>query len=144
MKADRVAGAAVAAFGAALGVLAAQIDVLVGGPAVDARFFPFILAGVLLIGGAALALRPGDTPIETVTARLLDRRALLFAGLFLAYALSFRHVDFRLGTWAFALAAMWALGARRPLELALIPPLLALGVFYLFRHGFTVLLPSWG
>ncbi len=89
-------------------------------------------------------LRPGPDRLGEVAGILLDRRVLLFAGAVLLYFLTFRHLDFRVGTWLFMLGWMVLLGARRPLELALVPLLTALLVWLTFRYGFTVLLPTWG
>jgi len=143
VRADRAAGLFVALAGLALAALSASIDVLAGQPTLSARFFPALLSGVMIAGGLALALRPGETRLAAVLDALTARRGLAFAALFLVYALTFRHLDFRLGTWLFLLAAMWLLGARSRLELALVPAATALGTWVLFRHGFTVLLPTW-
>jgi len=143
MKADRLAGIVTAAAGLALAAATTRIDILAGQPTLSARFFPYLLAIVLVAGGLTLALRPGGTPLAVVIERLLARRGLLFAALFLVYALTFRYLDFRLGTWAFVLAAMWVLGSRRWLELAVLPPVVAFATYLLFRYGFTVLLPVW-
>ncbi|MCP5373478.1 MAG: tripartite tricarboxylate transporter TctB family protein [Hyphomicrobiales bacterium] len=143
MKADRLAGIATAAAGLALAAATARVDILDSQPTLSARFFPYLLAAVLLAGGLALALRPGAAALGAVVGRLLDRRGLAFAALFLAYALTFRIMDFRLGTFAFMAAAMWVLGSRRPLELLVLPAATAAGVYVLFRYGFTVLLPVW-
>jgi putative tricarboxylic transport membrane protein len=143
MKADRLAGIITAGAGLALTVATSRIDILAGQPTLSARFFPYLLAIVLVAGGLALVLRPGGTPLAVVIERLLARRGLLFAALFLVYALTFRYVDFRFGTWAFVLAAMWVLGSRRWLELAVLPPVVAFATYLLFRYGFTVLLPIW-
>lgn len=90
-----------------------------------------------------LALRPGSAPLSEVMIQLLDRRALSFGALFLVYTLTFRYIDFRVGTWLFVLASLWILGSRRPLELVLVPVAVSGLVYLQFRHGFTVMLPTW-
>ena len=95
-----------------------------------------------LLGGL-LALRPGELGTADALSGLMRRRGLLIAALFLLYCLTFRYVDFRLGTWAFTILALWILGSRRPLELALIPVAVSAAVYAVFRYGFTVLLPTW-
>lgn len=132
-----------AALGAAVAVAALRLDTLPSPDTLDASVVPLVVAGVLVLAGLALAARPGPATVAATLARLADRRALLVAALFLAYALTFRHVDFRVGTWTFTLAAMIALGARSRVELAVVPLAVALLVYALFRHGFTVLLPTW-
>lgn len=143
MKADRIAGVAVIAAGVGLAVLTANVDTLAGQRTLSARFFPYLLAAVLAAGGIVLALRPGDESLSAVAGKLLARRGVALAALFLLYALTFRYVDFRLGTWAFVLASMWILGSRSLVELLVTPVLVSLGVYALFRYGFTVLLPTW-
>ncbi len=143
VNADRVAGATlcVAALGVALA--AATIEVLPGLPTLSARFFPWLLAAVLGASGLTLALRPGDGDLRETLSRLFAARAVALAALLLLYALSFRHVDFRIGTWAFVASSMWVLGSRRATELLLVPALVAAVVYTTFRYGFSVLLPVW-
>lgn len=143
MKADRVIGVVVAVFGLLVALATARVEVLAGPSTLSARFFPYLVAVVMVLGGALLAARPGKRPLKDVVDQLLDWRGILFASLFVAYALSFRYVDFRLGAWLFTLAAMWVLGSRRWLELGLLPILVAGISYLLFRHGFTVMLPTW-
>lgn len=142
VKADRIAGIVVCLFGAAVAVAASHIDVLPANT-LSARFFPYLVAACLLLGGVMLALRPGSAPLSEVMIQLLDRRALSFGALFLVYTLTFRYIDFRVGTWLFVLASLWILGSRRPLELVLVPVAVSGLVYLQFRHGFTVMLPTW-
>jgi putative tricarboxylic transport membrane protein len=142
--ADRLLGLLAILAGAGLGLASWLIQFNPSQLTLSARFFPGLLA-VLLVGlGTILAVRPGPRPLGEVVREIVDRRTLGFAALVLLYFLSFRHLDFRFGTWLFVLGSMWLLGARRPLELALVPLLTALLVWLSFRYGFTVLLPTWG
>lgn len=143
MRADRIAGVVVTAAGITLALATAQISILADQPTLSARFFPYMLAIILTAGGIFLVLRPGDALLCNVTDKLLAPRCLAFAALFLAYALTFRFVDFRLGTWIFMLTAMWILGSRKWWELAVIPLSVSLVIYLLFRYGFTILLPIW-
>lgn len=142
MKADRFVGVLVCVFAVAVAIATAGINVLAANT-LSARFFPYLLAACLMLGGLFLTLRPGMTALVDVTAQLLNRRALSFGALFLAYALTFRYVDFRFGTWLFVLASMWVLGSRRPLELVSLPIVVSGLVYLQFRYGFTVMLPTW-
>ncbi|MDE0057440.1 MAG: tripartite tricarboxylate transporter TctB family protein [Defluviicoccus sp.] len=144
MRADRVIGLAVAASGVALGWAASGVETLAQQTTLSARFFPMLLAAVLLLSGLGIAARPGERGLIEVLAPICSVRVLTFGGAFLLYALSFRYVDFRLGTALFMGAALWSLGSRRPVELIGLPIAIALGVWAVFRHGFTVLLPVWG
>jgi putative tricarboxylic transport membrane protein len=143
MKADRLAGSVTAVAGLALAAITAQIDILASQPTLSARFFPYVLAAILFVGGLALMLKPGEALLGTVVGKLMARRGVAFATVFVVYALTFRFVDFRLGTWAFVLATMWIMGSRNRLELIAVPVAVSAVTYLLFRHGFTVLLPVW-
>lgn len=143
MKADRAAGLVIIMAGLGLALATAQIGILASQPTLSARFFPYLLSAVLLGGGATLVARPGETLLTHVLDQFLNGRALAFAALFLIYALTFRVMDFRLGTWAFVFTAMWVLGSRRWPELLITPLCVSAAAYLLFRHGFTVLLPVW-
>ena len=142
-KADRVVGLAVAAFGLVLAALVADIEINERQSTLSARFFPGLIAGALVLLGGLLALKPGGLTTADAVSALIRRRGVLIAALFLLYCLTFRYVDFRLGTWAFTLVSLWILGSRKPLELVLIPVAVSATVFAVFRYGFTVLLPTW-
>ena len=142
-KADRIVGLAVAAFGLVLAALVADIEINERQSTLSARFFPGLIAGALVLLGGLLALKPGGLTAADAVSALIRRRGVLIAALFLFYCLSFRYVDFRLGTWAFTILALWILGSRKPLELVLIPVAVSATVFAVFRYGFTVLLPTW-
>ena len=143
MASDRVAGVLVALFGLTLAAFSASIAILPEEPSLSARFFPYLLSGVLTMAGLALLLRPGQRRIQETLRALTAKRSVRFALLFIIYATAFRYVDFRLSTWAFTLAAMLILGARSRIELVVLPFAVATVTYYVFRHGFTVLLPSW-
>ncbi len=142
-RADRIVGLAVVALGLVLALLVADIEINERQSTLSARFFPGLIAGALVLLGGLLALKPGPLGAAEAVAGLLRRRGLLIAGLFLLYCLAFRYVDFRLGTWAFTILALWILGSRKPLELALVPVAVSATVYAVFRYGFTVLLPTW-
>ena len=140
---DRVLGLAVAAAGIALTLVVAEIEVNELQSALSAQFFPRLLAASLVVLGAALALRPSARSIGDVLSGLPRRRGLSVAGIFLIYCLTFRYGDFRLGTWAFTISVLWILGSRKAMELILVPLIVSAAAFAIFRHGFTVLLPTW-
>jgi len=142
VKADRVAGVVICLFGAVVAMATSRIDILPGNT-LSARFFPYLISACLILGGVMVALRPGPVSLSEVMDQLLNRRALSFGALFLVYALTFRYVDFRVGTWLFVLASLWILGSRKPLELVLLPVAVSGLVYLQFRHGFTVMLPTW-
>ena len=143
MKADRFIGIVVVVAGFTVALAAAGIDVLPSQPTLSARFFPYLLAGALIVAGAAIAWHPGDKALSEAMGALFASRGVLIAILFAVYATTFRYVDFRLGTWVFMLLAMIVLGSRRPSELVVLPIAVSGLVYTTFRYGFTVLLPVW-
>ncbi|TNE35550.1 MAG: tripartite tricarboxylate transporter TctB family protein [Alphaproteobacteria bacterium] len=143
MKADRIAGGLTLIAGLALAAATSQIDILENEPTLSARFFPYVLALILTFSGIVLMLKPGKAELAGVLNKLMEMRGIAFAVLFLLYALTFRFVDFRFGTWLFLLSTMWILGARKWWELLILPMLFSGTLYLLFRYGFIVLLPTW-
>jgi putative tricarboxylic transport membrane protein len=144
VRADRATGLAVIALGLIMGLASTRIPVSTTQQlAVSARFFPYLLSGAMVVFGLALFFRPGEKRLKEVLKAILVRQALVLGGLIFLYLLTFRHVDFRFGAWAFMLAAMWTLGSRKPLELIVMPLAVSAGVYLMFRYGFLVLLPTW-
>ena len=124
-----------------------------GEPGLPPGAFPILLGLLLVILGACLAWRgqrgagssaPGGRTARQVRESVASPRSLALCGLVLGYFLTFRMLDFRLGSWLFVLAAMWTLGARKTGELLLLPVAVSGSLYLLFRYGFTVLLPTWG
>jgi tripartite-type tricarboxylate transporter receptor subunit TctC len=143
-RADGVLGLAALAAAVLLGVLSADIPVNLGVQTLSARFFPRLLALVLAVAGLALVLAPGPRAVTEAVRALLERRRLQFAVAVMVYFLTFRYVDFRVGTFAFMVVTMWLFGSRKWHELIVVPLAVSAGAFVLFRYGFTVLLPTWG
>lgn len=143
MRADRLLGAIAAIGGAALLAAALRLETVARTGVMDTRMFPAALGVVLLVVGLWSMLRPGSARLSDALRKLAAPRGIAFAALLLVYALTFRWIDFRLGTWAFVLASIWLLGSRSLLELLLFPPLVALAVWWVFRYGFIVMLPTW-
>lgn len=140
---DRMLGGVALAVGA--GVIAAVMDIDVpGGPeALSPRFFPLLLACMLLLFGGALLIRGGGKPLARVATQLCTPRSLCFVGLTALYTLTFGVMDFRVGTAVFMGCAMRVMGSRRLGELCAVPILASLLLYAVFRHGFHVLLPTW-
>ena len=141
--ADGILGLAVFAAGLGLAFLSSDIPTNPGVHTLSAKFFPQLLALLLVLCGLALLVAPRRKLVGEAASAMLESRRVCLAVLVAAYFLSFRVVDFRVGTFAFALAAMWLLGARRWWELAAVAVAVSLGTYVLFRYGFTVLLPVW-
>lgn len=140
---DRCGGAGLVALGAVLLWWALGVDQGPGLVGLSPRTLPIGLSLIVVGVGAVLSIRGGGLPLGEIGRRFSPGVAA-FAGLLTAYFLSFPSLDFRLGAWIFMLTAMVLLGARRPLELLAVPPIAALGIYMVFRHGFGVFLPVWG
>ena len=144
MRADRATGLAVIVLGLIMGLASSKIPISTTQQlAVSARFFPYLLSAAMVAFGLGLFFLPGEKRLDNVLKTALVRRALVLGGLIFLYLVTFRHVDFRFGAWAFMVATMWSLGSRKPLELILIPLAISGGVYLVFRYGFLVLLPTW-
>jgi putative tricarboxylic transport membrane protein len=143
MRADRLAGIATLAAGAGLAIASLAIKTSPAQADLSARFMPLLLSIALIVLGSALAVQGGTRALSQAMRQMLASRALVLSGLLLVYFLTFRYVDFRLSTWLFMLAAIVALGGRRPVELIVVPVVVSLSVYVVFRHGFSVLLPVW-
>jgi putative tricarboxylic transport membrane protein len=142
-RADRIAGIATLAAGLILAFASLRIEIGPTQPSLSARFFPLLLSAALAVLGGVLTVRAGEQDIGAVLRRMLAHRTVLLAALLLAYFLGFRYIDFRLGAWLFMLLAMVAMGSRRRLELIVVPIVVSLGIYTVFRYGFAVLLPVW-
>jgi putative tricarboxylic transport membrane protein len=138
-----MAGIATVMAGAGLALASLAIETAPAETGLSARFFPLLLSVALVLLGGGLAIHGGQRELSQALAQLLVPRALVLAGLLLVYFLGFPYIDFRLSTWLFMLTAMVVLGSRRPVELVAVPVGVSLGVYLLFRHGFSVLLPVW-
>ena len=113
-SADRVLGVVCVALALGLWGLARGVPDASFAGTLSPRFFPQLLALVLLVPALALIARPDSETIGARAAFFLRPRTGAFVALVLAYGLLFALVDFRLLTWGFVLGAMLALGARRP------------------------------
>jgi putative tricarboxylic transport membrane protein len=142
-NADRITGVVVVLGSLLLLATIPNIEINPNQSTLSARFFPFSVAAILLILGAILCFTKNSDSVASALAPLLNRRVLPIAGLILVYYIGFRFVDYRLSTWLFTLLGMWFLGSRRSWELILVPIFTSALVYLLFRHGFTVLLPTW-
>lgn len=143
MRADRAAGITASTAGVVVALASTGIHTIHDDAMLTARFFPYLLSGILVAGGVILLVFPGHASLGNVGRRLLAQPAVLFSAAFLIYALAFPYVDFRVSTWLFMFVVMFILGSRRWLELLAVPTAVSLLTFYLFRYGFTVLLPTW-
>jgi putative tricarboxylic transport membrane protein len=142
-RSDRFLGLLIIVFGLLLGAFSYAIDFNPNQLTLSARFFPLMLAGLLVCLGLMMCLKPSPLTLRASLNKILNPKGLSVGLLLLIYFTTFRYLDFRLGSWLFMLLTMWLLGARKFWELALIPVLVSLFIYMVFRHGFVVLLPVW-
>lgn len=107
-----------------------------------ASFFPLLCAAGLALTGLILLVRGLRAPPEPLPA-LLEPRVGGLGLLMAVYFGSFQHLDFRLGSWIFALLAMVILGNRSVPQLVIVPIVLTAAIYLTFRYLFTILLPVW-
>ncbi|TCP39176.1 tripartite tricarboxylate transporter TctB family protein [Tamaricihabitans halophyticus] len=93
---------------------------------------------VIVIAGWLLLRRPVGTPLPTGSAA---RRVGLIVVAMIGYAVVFTGLGFVLATTLFLLATLINGGVRRGWQLVLLPPLIGIGLFYIFDAGLQVALP---
>jgi putative tricarboxylic transport membrane protein len=150
-RAELGLAALVAGVGGFLLIETAGIRVPATANAVGPRFFPYVVGGVLVLTGIALAVtvwrRGSDAPEqgEDVDPTLpTDWRTLaLLVAAFLAHLLVLEPLGFVLTEALLFTAAAWTLGAQaRPWLTALIGLALALVAYLAFSRGLGVALPA--
>jgi putative tricarboxylic transport membrane protein len=108
-------------------------------------FFPWLITGAFIFLSAALlirSLRDGVHASRHVsTAR--DSRLPIFAlTWFVIYLAALPFTGFLPASIPFFAGMMWFYGERSPLVLILAAIIVPSSLFYLFRHGFQILLPA--
>lgn len=139
---DIISATALVAIGAVMFYLSLDIRVNPNVSTFSPRFFPQ-LASIGLIACGLGILANGLLAERRPLPFLFNRNNLLVAAFFCIYFFTFEQVDFRLSAWALILSCMWVLGARSWVQLAVTPVVTALVIFWLFYHGFEVVLPVW-
>ena len=110
----------------------------------SATFFPQLLAVVLLIFGAALTFQGRGSTLTATVKRVTQPKNMCLVVLTLLYTCFFSIGDYRINTFVYLVAAIWALGYRKRTGLILVPIITTALMYAIFRHGFTVLLPVMG
>ena len=139
---DIVSAAALILIGAVMYYLSLDIREPPNVTTFSPRFFPQLASlGIIVCGLGVLA--QGMLAERRPLPFLFNRNNLIVVALFCVYFFTFELVDFRVGAWALILSCMWVLGARSWVQLLITPAATALIVFWLFYHGFEVVLPVW-
>lgn len=140
---DIASGAVIILIGLFVAYVSQSIDINLTDTTLTARFFPVLCAGGLVLSGMAIVAKGLLAP-KTKFPFLINTRVVILMGLLVAYFFSFAYVDFRLGAWAIMISSMYLLGARDKRQLILVPIGISIAAFFIFRYGFSILLPVWG
>ena len=152
LTADRLSGAAIAAFGAWFMWQATELRQGPGYAAVGPRVFPLIVGLGILASGLALVLsrsreahRPPPDTIDTAeeTAVATDWPTLLaVAALLAAYVLLFKQLGFIITSGLFLAGGAWLLGSRSHLRDIVVGVLLSAAVYFVFTRLLGLELPA--
>jgi len=143
IRADHILGGLSLVAGVLLFLTSSSITVSPFESTLSARFFPKVLGGCFFLLGICLLLRPRAMFIGEALGPLLSLRFIGFVVVTAASFLAFPYVDFRLSTAIFLFIGMLQMGSRQPIELCAVSIGGALGVWLIFRFGFSVILPTW-
>ena len=108
-------------------------------------FFPWLIAGALILLSAALLIRSlrHDVPEPSEASSDPDSKRRLFTLIWFAgYLLAIPYAGFLPASVPFFAGMMWFYGERNRLMLALAAIIFPGSLFYLFRYGFQILLPA--
>jgi len=110
----------------------------VPGPA----FFPGIMAFVIIALSAALLVK-GLRALPSFSLTLdIPRKAVYVVVLFIVLLAVLPHTGFLIAAIPFFAALMWLCDDRKPLLVLFSSILIPVFLYYLFRHAFTILLPT--
>ena len=108
-------------------------------------FFPWLIAGGLILLSAALLARSllndGDESPHASSVPFASRRLLTLIW-FVVYLVLLPYAGFLPASIPFFAGLMWQYGERNRLVLALAALIVPVSLFYIFRYGFQILLPA--
>lgn len=142
---NTIAGAILLVIGVAYGLLTVALPNRslpnTPGPA----FFPWLITGGLILLSLALLLqspmRNGHSSSQASPDRL-ETRCLLALIWFAVYLVLLPYAGFLAASVPFFAGLMWLYGERKRLVLTLASVIVPVGLFYSFRLGFQILLPT--
>ncbi|HEY5622679.1 MAG TPA: tripartite tricarboxylate transporter TctB family protein [Gammaproteobacteria bacterium] len=105
-------------------------------------FFPWIITTGLVSLSIALVLQSirAGAQEEIASAKINSSRALALV-IFVAYIAMLPYAGFLMSSVPFFAGMMWLYGERRALVLIVGAVIVPVGLYYLFRAGFSILLP---
>ena len=139
---DIASGAVIIVAGLWVAYVGQTIEVNLIDSTLTARFFPILCAIGLVLSGIGITAKGLLSP-ATKFPFLMNARVAALMAILLVYFFTFAHVEFRLGAWAVMRASMYMLGARGKRQLIFVPIGVAFAAYFVFRFGFTILLPVW-
>ncbi len=108
-------------------------------------FFPWLITAGLIVLSVALlvqsVVRDGGASRRATSDRFASK-SLLAIILFFVYLIVLPYAGFLAASVPFFAALMWLYGERNRLVLALASIVIPVGLFYIFRLGFQILLPT--
>ncbi len=142
---DAIAGAILFVIGVTYGLLTVALPNRslpnTPGPA----FFPWLITAGLIVLSVALlvqsVVRDGGNSRHATSDRFASL-SLLAIILFFVYLIVLPYAGFLAASVPFFAALMWLYGERNRLVLALASIVIPVGLFYIFRLGFQILLPT--
>ena len=142
---DAIAGAILLVFGLSYGLMTGALPNRslpnTPGPA----FFPWLITVGLIVLSVALLVQSlindGDDARHEISDGFLSRW-LVALTLFFVYLILLPYSGFLVASVPFFAALMWLYGERNRLVLALASVVIPVGLFYIFRLGFQILLPT--
>ncbi len=142
---DAIAGAILFVIGVTYGLLTVDLPNRslpnTPGPA----FFPRLITVGLIVLSMALLVQSvvrGGGDSQYVRSDRSASKSLLALTLFLVYLILLPYAGFLAASVPFFAALMWLYGKRNLLVLALASIVIPVGLFYIFRLGFQILLPT--
>ena len=142
---DAIAGAVLLVIGVVYGLLTASLPNRslpnTPGPA----FFPWLITVGLIVLSVALLVQSvvrGGGDSQQATSDRFASRWLVALTLFFVYLILLPYAGFLAVSVPFFAALMWLYGERNRLVLALASIVIPVGLFYIFRLGFQILLPT--
>lgn len=106
------------------------------------NFVPLLCTFGVIVCGVVLLFK-GFRSVAAPLPLIADGRIAAVAVLLGLYFWFFEEIDFRVGSYAFVLLTMLAMGCRSWVQLLVTPVAVSGGVYLVFRYLFEILLPTW-
>jgi len=142
---DAIAGAILLVIGVAYGLLTVALPNRSLPNIPGSAFFPWLITTGLIVLSMALLVQSvvrDDGDSRHATSDRFASQSLLALILFFVYLILLPYAGFLAASVPFFAALMWLYRERNRLVLALASIVIPVGLFYIFRLGFQILLPT--